>query len=296
VGLPGTGLFYTVRPKKGRTSKTQSKPRQRSQPAAPLSPGFFARLMTPPEELKFVEGLKAFTAGDVDQTYRIFKQSWQFADAAFICGVMALDRQDFNLAEKALSTALNQHQQLGKYLRKYGLTFTLSLNVAEEIMVSLPFNRTGVLLALVEVWQRQEQFQQAADALMELRRLLPQDVAVKLSLAELLMTTEPDNREQAQYIVKMTANLDNECEIHTALLLYKARALRLLGMHTAARDELTKALRRTADRPPDLLQAIRYERALVYEELGQKTRARSEWERLYADDPDYEDVAKKLGQ
>ena len=67
-------------------------------------------------------------------------------------------------------------------------------------------------------------------------------------------------------------------------------------MHTAARDELTKALRRTADRPPDLLQAIRYERALVYEELGQKTRARSEWERLYADDPDYEDVAKKLGQ
>lgn len=38
-----------------------------------------------------------------------------------------------------------------------------------------------------------------------------------------------------------------------------------------------------------------YERALVYEDLGKPRRARSELEKLYAEDPDYEDVAARLG-
>jgi len=41
--------------------------------------------------------------------------------------------------------------------------------------------------------------------------------------------------------------------------------------------------------------ALRYERALVYEEMGQRKRARKEFEKLYADDPDYGDVAARLG-
>jgi len=40
---------------------------------------------------------------------------------------------------------------------------------------------------------------------------------------------------------------------------------------------------------------LRYERALVYEDLGQAKRARSDLERLYAEAPNYEDVASKLG-
>ena len=63
----------------------------------------------------------------------------------------------------------------------------------------------------------------------------------------------------------------------------------------AARDVLTKALRRKKGRSDDILRALRYERALVYEDLGQRKRARSELERLYAEAPDYEDVAERLG-
>jgi lipoprotein NlpI len=43
------------------------------------------------------------------------------------------------------------------------------------------------------------------------------------------------------------------------------------------------------------LYALRYERALVYENLGQRKRLRNELEKLYAKAPDYEDVAIKLG-
>ena len=44
----------------------------------------------------------------------------------------------------------------------------------------------------------------------------------------------------------------------------------------------------------ELLQALRYERILVYEELGEQKRMRQELEKLYADSPDYEDVAQRL--
>ena len=49
------------------------------------------------------------------------------------------------------------------------------------------------------------------------------------------------------------------------------------------------------DRSADLLHALRYERALAYEDLGQKSRARAEFEKLYAETPDFEDVAERLG-
>ncbi|RLB88038.1 MAG: DUF4236 domain-containing protein, partial [Deltaproteobacteria bacterium] len=72
-------------------------------------------------------------------------------------------------------------------------------------------------------------------------------------------------------------------------------ALHGLGLLDAARETLTGALRRKKGRSEELLRALRYERALVYEDLGQRRRSRGELEKLYAEDPDYEDVAERLG-
>ena len=58
---------------------------------------------------------------------------------------------------------------------------------------------------------------------------------------------------------------------------------------------MTGALRRKKGRSEDLMKALRYERALAYEDLGERRRARKELERIYAEDPDYEDVAARLG-
>jgi predicted Zn-dependent protease len=63
----------------------------------------------------------------------------------------------------------------------------------------------------------------------------------------------------------------------------------------AAREAWTGALRRKKGRSEELLRALRYEWALGYEDLGQRWRVRSELEKLYAEDPDYEDVAAQLG-
>jgi predicted Zn-dependent protease len=57
-------------------------------------------------------------------------------------------------------------------------------------------------------------------------------------------------------------------------------------MHSAARDLPTETLRRRKDRAASLLNALRYERAVTYEALGQAKRARADLEAIFADDPD----------
>ena len=57
----------------------------------------------------------------------------------------------------------------------------------------------------------------------------------------------------------------------------------------------TLANRRRKDRPEALLHQIRYDRAVLYQETGQRARARGQFERIYAADPGFEDVAEMLG-
>jgi len=43
-----------------------------------------------------------------------------------------------------------------------------------------------------------------------------------------------------------------------------------------------------------LLQQIRYDRAVLYDDTGQRARARREFERLYAANPELEDIRERL--
>jgi tetratricopeptide (TPR) repeat protein len=297
VGLPGTGLFYTVRPKgPGRTSPA-SRGRSASVPSRDrLTPNFFERLTIPRNEQRFIEGLRELTAGHRHKAIEILRECQHIPDAVYIAGFQAISEKRYAEAEKALLRALAAPLQLGRHIEKYGVELTIQLSITDSVAASMGIERKGALLGLVEIWQANKDYQRAADALMELRREMPGDVVVKLSLAELLLTTEPDSKEFARMVADMTVGIENECHIHAALLLYRAKALRVLGLPTPARDALTAGLRRTNDRPAELLRALRYERGLVYEDMGQAARARSEFERLYAEDPGYEDVSSRLGR
>jgi tetratricopeptide (TPR) repeat protein len=209
--------------------------------------------------------------------------------------MLALQRGDRREAARHLEKADRLHRRLGRYLGRYGIDATISIAVTPELAAHVGPSRRGVLLTRVEVHQRLGETALALECLERLRRLAPEDVVVTLSLAELLLERHPDDRATLQRIVRLTKDLENDTAIHAALLLYKGRALARLGLHTAARDTLTVALRRRKDRSGDLLHAIRYERALVYESMGNTRRAREELERLYAEAPDYEDVAERLG-
>jgi len=299
VGIPGTGLFYTTTLPSGGSGGKRS-----ASSAAPTVPlvraedrlalGFFKRLVTPDDEEALVDGCRELVLGNEDKALEHFKNAVHLADGAYLAGFLTLKKEQLAEAADYLTTAAEKHSRLGRYFSKYGISATMSLPITDEVSAHVGPDLRGVLLGLVEVYQRQEHWQDAIACLERLRRLEPDDVVVKLSLAELLLDAHPGDKKVCQRVVRLVEGIENETPIHAALMLYKAKALRHLGLATAARDTLTAALRRKKGRSDDLLRALRYERALAYEDLRQKSRARAEFEKLYAEAPAYEDVADRL--
>ncbi len=300
VGIPGTGLFYS-------TSLPGDKPdrKKKVSSAAPetsskrdkniLTQAFFERLDTADDEKILIDGCREAVSGNEEKALEYFKNAVHLADGAYLAGFLALKQERLEEAANFLNKAAEMHSRLGQCFSKYGISATMSLPITDEVSADVKPDLRGVLLGLVEVYQRQERWQDAIDCLERLQRLDPDDVVVKLSLAELLLSAHPGDEGVCRKIVRLAEGIENETPVHAALMLYKAKALRCLGLATAARETLTAALRLKKERSEDLLRALRYERALTYEDLGQKSRARAEYERLYAEDPDYEDVAERLG-
>jgi len=168
------------------------------------------------------------------------------------------------------------------------------LPITDEVAACIECNRESVLLGLVEACQRLGRLTDAMQWLDSLWHLNPDDPVIKLSLCELLLEQDQSNKG-AERVVRLARHVENESPIHAALLLYKAKALRKLGLAEAAKEALTVAMRRKKGRSNTLMCAIRYERAMAYEDIGWKRQARSDLAHIYAEDPDYADVAKRLG-
>lgn len=260
-----------------------------------LTLGFFKRLVTSDDEEALVDGCRELVLGNDDKAIHYLKQAVHLADGAYLAGFLALKQERLEEAANYLVNASEKYNRLGRYFSKYGISATMSLPITDEVSAHVGPDLRGVLLGLVEIYQHQERWQAAIACLQRLRRLEPDDVVVTLSFAELLLNAYPDNKNACQRIVRLGKGIKNETPIHTALMFYKAKALRHLGLATAARDTLTAALRRKKGRSDELLRFLRYERALAYEDLRQKSRTRAEFEKIYAEDPDFEDVAERLG-
>ncbi len=305
VGIPGTGLYYTKYSSAGtkkskRTSQyNRSRMQQTGVPSEldaeqKLTLSFFQRLITPPEEQEFVAGSREYVLGSKKKALEHFKKASHLADAAFVAGFLSLKNRQWLDAEKYLYLACADSKKLGKYFAKYGISLSLSLAITDELVVYLTPSLKDAQLGLVEAYQHQEKYHQAIEVLKKLRRSMPEDLLIKLSLVELLYHVKSDDKKLAKQILQIIGEIQNDSPIHTALMLYHARALKTLGLLQAAKEVLSSALRKKKDRDNHLLLALRYERALVYQALGQSKRAKTELEKIYAESPDYQDVSKLL--
>ena len=298
VGIPGTGMYYTSRSSsRGGGAGTRAKDDEHRQQrvADKLHLGYFKRLLTPDDEEAFVDGCRELYKGEWERALTVLPRAVQYADGAFLAGIAAMKLERFEDACRYLEKAVQLSADLNALFGKYGLNIELNLPITDEVVAYVRPDRRGTLLSLAEAYQRIERFEQATRCLYELQRDDTDDVAVRLSLAEILMQQYPSDGAVRREVVRLSKDIQNLSPVHASLLLYKARALRGLGMNDAARATVTQALKREADHSDELKKALRYERALVYEELGWKKRCRSTLEQLYATDPDYEDVAERLG-
>lgn len=317
LGIPGTGLYYTTNFSLGKIGKFFGKGAETAEAAepsdtpaatetpAPAKPApaqhseqvasdDIEKVSAPDDYKPLAAGCRALAKGDEDAAFAQFQQATHLADGAFLAGVLALKKGQLDEAIQYLTAAAGKERELGKQLSTYGINATMSLAVTEEVDAHVEPSLRGVLLALAEAYQAQEQQGDAIACLERLQQMTPDDLVVKLSLAELLVEGGPGDQATLQRVVQLTEGVENESAIHAALLLFKAQALRGLGLFDAAQDLLTNTLRRQKDRPDELLRALRYERGIVYAGQGQVKKARAEFEKIYAEDPDYEDVMTRL--
>jgi tetratricopeptide (TPR) repeat protein len=317
LDLPGTGIYFrrtlgtseTEKKKEaqkqqdtkteGKDRKTATDDQKQQEPGdsqkSVLNLGVLDRLLTPPDELELAEGLRELEQGNDDAAYAHFRKATSLPDGAFLAGFLALRRGDFNQAIADLNTALAEKDRLGTIFAKYGVDAAVELPIMEDIVAEIRPDVRGVLFALSEAYQHVGMLQQAIECLRQIHAADPEDLMIRLALAELYSEAYPDDKQAQQEIVKLAEGVHNESLVHATLLFYRARALRKLGLFEAARETLNEALRRKKDYPEDLLLALRYERALLYEATGQKQRAQAELEKIYAEAPTFEDVAVRLG-
>lgn len=293
AGIPGTGLFYTMRDP-GSAGRHGTPARTAQAADDRLSLGFFQRLVTPADELSLVDGLRALHEGDHDKALSLLEGSARLADAAWMAGMLRLRLRDFERARGHLQDALSRLSQLGAHFNRYGLHAEISLPITPEVMAHIGPCERGTRLALVEIAQADRDRGGAFAHLERLLELDAEDPIVVLSFAELALDT-PEDHTMMRRVISLTNDVANETPVDTAILFYRAKAMSALGLAEAAMDMFTLALRRRKDRTDTLMRQIRYERAVLYDQSGRKAQARREFERVYAKDPEFEDVAQRLG-
>jgi tetratricopeptide (TPR) repeat protein len=304
LDLPGSGAYYRKKldtkngDSKAKPSKKSSEAEAETQDAdsvpEKLDLGLMQRLTIPTDEIALVEALKALAVGDEAKALDEARKSY-LADSAFIAGFLLFKRGDWNAAASAFSEALKNAANLDKHIEKYDLDFAVTLPITEAISIQIEPNAEGALLALAECQQNLGLTEVAIESLKKLYEQHPDDLIARLSLAEVLSDAYPDSQPVQQQVVNLAADTHNESPVHAALMYYRARALRRLGLIDGAKDTLAKALKRTKGYPDDLLRALRYERAVVYDLTGDPKKAQAEFQKIYAEAPSYEDVAARLG-
>jgi tetratricopeptide (TPR) repeat protein len=178
-------------------------------------------------------------------------------------------------------------------MTKYGLdgsVMRVSVEVAitPTVMVEVEMTTPGTALLLGELYQERGNREKAIGLLENLVDVVPDVPAIALSLAELYF-----QEGMWDELASMPVRIENTDDLSADVLRYKARAMREAGMLEGALEVIKEALR-SKKRHSEILKAARYERALTYEAMGKKVQARRDLERLYAEDPSYQDVAERV--
>jgi len=308
VGIPGTGL-YSVSSSGGGSGRrrTPSTPRQRYGQAPPaaattitpeLAEGFIPKsgfLASGPEK-RFREGVVAYLQQNWETAARLFEQTVQ-ADSRnvsddYFLGASYTRMKRYTEAaacfERVVASDIGLPDAL---MQKYVPgTLEMQLPITERITVSVGFDSIGATLVLAELYQELGRREEAIGLVQRLLDVLPDDDAVRLSLADLLY-----DDDDFQGLVELTQGVENRDDVTLATLHLRAKALANEGLVAPAAELLSACLRRTAGRDPELLKEIRYNRAEAYELLGDLRKAKADWSKLIAEDAFYRDARARLG-
>ncbi len=295
ASLRGTGVSYRTTAG-GRTSK---RPRGRTWgDAAARSVGVLPRagLFAPRSEKAFVKGVARYMEGRYVEALEAFEQSMDrdasrlhVAEeyfAAFCLVALGRHKEAAPMLEDVLGSPVELPDPI---MRRYGIGGVALIAVTPNVVAQVPHGNLAAALLLAELYQQAGRMDDASELLETLGAVAPHPLFA-LSLADLY-----NELGQRDPILRVSDDFVSNTDDATAqLLVYRARAFREKRMYVTALETLKEALK-SKKRNADILKQARYERGLVYEAMGSEAKARAEFEKLYAADPHYADVAQRVG-
>lgn len=290
AGLPGTGLSFRKKlntAAKGDHPSASAKSKAVETPDDTPSPGFFA----PRQEKELVRGLEAHAADQTDEALKHFLAAADEPGAAILAATILAEREDgseFKAIELLEKVVQSDDEFPTPLMEKYLASTEIEINITPRVTVAVPVDGLAATLLLVEMYQSTRRVREAIALLEELVELAEQPVLV-LSLCELYAS-----RELWDGIIERAHGIEPVDDVTTEIAIYYGRAMQERELHDAAISVFSKALSKKKGRTPDLLHEAAYWRAISYQAQGKHSQARKEFELLYAEAPNFRDVAQRL--
>jgi tetratricopeptide (TPR) repeat protein len=295
VGVPGSGVSYRSSTYSKSSRSTGSRRTATPVAAAPVYPK--AGVFAPKAEKVFVQGVTAYMQGRYDDGLRAFRDvedrdaTSQHVGYAYFAGMCLVGLERESEAIPYFEGVLASDSSIpDPMMARYGVGGTMEVNVTAAVSVMAPMSNLAVALILTECYQRTDQRQKAIELLESLGAEAPGEQVFALSLADLYFEAgEWDD------IVRVTEGITSNADDGSLnILAFRAYALNEKGM-TEAALAVTKECLRSKKRTPSLLHFARYIRGRAYENGGKASMARKEFEKVYAENATFADVAVRLG-
>ncbi|HKZ70630.1 MAG TPA: DUF4236 domain-containing protein [Anaerolineales bacterium] len=296
VGIPGTGLSYTQKLDNTKIgSFAKENPKSQAQPAeVRRNPKFQIGepgLSAPEHEKEFVKGLDAFNAGQSDAalTHFLAAAPREAAAAIYAAFILASQPEGRARAIELLEGVVGSDAALPDgSMQRYLSTATLPVVISPAVSAEAPVRSSAAPLLLAELYQAEGQVDEAIGLLDEIAEAAP-DPTITLSLCELLA-----GKGLWDEVIERAKGIEATDEATLETKVYYGRAMLEKGLGEAAVKVFGEAARKKKGVSSALLYEARYWRAVAYERAGKKSQANKEFQKLYADAPDFKDVAGRV--
>jgi tetratricopeptide (TPR) repeat protein len=285
----GSGGKRRSSPSRVGATAPQTQARVTTAAAALPAPGFLA----PRHEKEFYAGLENYREGRSEEALSHFLAAASEEPGAAILAASILTQRADGMSEPQaialLESVVQKDEQFPTPLmEKYLAESRLPVSITPQVSADVPVNGLAATLLLVELYQRQGRADEAIGLLEEIEELAG-DPVLTLSLCELYA-----DRAVWDGIIERAKHIKAEDDVTLETVIFYGRAMQAKGLHDAAVSVFTEALRRKKNRHPALLREAKYWRAISYQATGKKSLANREFQKLYAEAPDFRDIAQRV--
>ncbi len=309
VGVPGTGIYYRRKLGKHKQEQGGQEAAQHQRPARhkavtqeapPEVPE--AKVLASHFEKQFRRACVAYQAGEYSDAYQAFgalvgEADDKVGDASFMTALCASYENDNQRATDLLSQLLATEGAFpgdeDTLTARYLPGITVDVPITQFAFVEFQPSAALAMFLLAELLRAEDRYDEAISMLEEVVSEVPDFRYGHLALADMYSLNERYD-QLFQLLSEHERNLENEDDITLELMYYWAIALTMKEMYDAADDVYHRALAKSKDRNPELVKIVEYGHADMYERWGKTAEALKQFEKLYAYDPQFYDVAKRV--